>query len=188
MLSLVEIQHDETDHNHDIVANMINLCLEQGWWDTAIINLDRGLELFPQHPDFLNTKGYILANQGKYQEALALLLIAEKAMVQKDELDIEDKVDNLMCISICYINTSVVDKSLQYLYLLLNEFGHEKIYTIAHAFYERAVIFNVIGDTEIAFNDLNYASEILKHLKAQPDYEDLLNLEKNVSLLLQSVK
>ena len=90
------VEYDEENFNRDLILNTVNLCINRGDYILAIGNIEFGLSIYPEYFEFQNLMGYVLTNQGNYQEALDWLLKAESKVSEKEDdyLTIFDKIDN----------------------------------------------------------------------------------------------
>lgn len=180
---------NEKNYNRDLILNMINLCIESGDNIMAMGNLQFGLNMYPDYHEFQNLMGYILTNEGNHEEALEWLLKVEPKIseLEDDVTTIFDKIDNWICLAICYLNLKNESEALFHLNKLINYYGELKVYTIAHALYERSMIYLSNKLYTHAGEDLNQSKKILDEIKIRTDFEDPLFLFDNIQNTLKTI-
>ena len=79
------------------------------------------------------------------------------------------------------------NEALFYLNKLINYYSHLKVYTIAHALYERSKIYMANKLNLYAIEDLKHSQSILDEINNQPYFEDPLCLNDNIRITLKHI-
>jgi tetratricopeptide (TPR) repeat protein len=184
MTDFVEIEFDATDWDIQCLIRTINLFVEEKNWLLATDVLKFALDKFPDYYHFYHLNGIIYNLQGLNIEALACFLDEENAIASDPkEIDEYDIIDNLVSISVCYLNAFQTENALSYLSTCIIKYGEENVYLIAHAFYLRAGIYASYDQFDLHKKDLDRTLEILKLMNTLPYFSDELDLMGQVEKL-----
>jgi tetratricopeptide (TPR) repeat protein len=189
---LIEVESDMQDWDIDALVQVVFLCIEKKRSKLGLAILNFAIKEYPKHYEFYHLEGCIYAKMGDNSKALESFLKEEDAIngvsiLEKcNEVEMYDITDNLLSIATCYLHAFQSQQAYSYLNALIDKYGDNKIYTVAQAYYLRAVINRSSGNHSEAKEDISKACAILCFIKILPGFVDELELERNIQTYLQT--